>query len=202
MALKKSPLNAGLDPACFFTHWICINMLSTAPEKRTKSPRKKRRGRRRGKGRKGETRQSPGWLFSALLIVWDFSLALFATPHHYSAQRQQAPWRMSCRIGVPRCILQEVDVRGRRNRGSEGPVQEWKAGMQKAEAMLNQVEQLHWYENAKWEQGVGRKYRKKQPEAPAPWTASSASWWLLICHPREGQRSFPKVICHNLCKRS
>lgn len=82
MALKKSPLNADPDPACFFTHRTCINMPSTAPERR-QSPQE-RSGEGEGGGREErETRQSPGWLFLALLIVWDFFPASFATPRHY-----------------------------------------------------------------------------------------------------------------------
>lgn len=38
---------------------------------------------------------------------------------------------------------------------------------QKAEAILDQTEQLHQHENMKWEQWVGRKYEKKQFESLA-----------------------------------
>lgn len=203
MALKKSPLNADPDPACFFTHRTCINMPSTAPERR-QSPQE-RSGEGEGGGREErETRQSPGWLFLALLIVWDFFPASFATPPPLlSAHRQQNLWRMSCRIGIPRSQLQEANIRGRRNSQDWGTWagKKGRNDVQKAEATPNQAEQLHRYENTKWEQWVGRKKGKKRFGALALWTACSASWWLFIWHPCKGQSVFPKVPYPNLCKK-
>jgi len=59
MARNKSPLNANPDPACFFTHWTCINMPSTAPERR-QSPQERSREGEGGGREESETRQSPG----------------------------------------------------------------------------------------------------------------------------------------------
>lgn len=186
-----------------FSHTGPASTCQAQLQKKGQSPQERNREGEGGGREERETRQSPGCLFFALLIVWVFSLVLFVSHYHYSLLRGNK-LHGGCHVGwvSQGACCKRLMSEGRETDGSEGSVQEWKAGMQKAEAMLNQAEQLHWYENTKWEQRVGRKYRKKQPEALAPWTASSASWWLLICHPCEGQRGFPKVIYHNLCRRS
>lgn len=155
MALKKSPLNADPDPACFFTHRTCINMPSTAPERR-QSPQERSEEGKGGGREKRETRQSPGWLFLALLIVWDFSPAPFVTPCHYSLHTGSKLWRISYSSRIPRTLLQEVNVSWEWGTwGMKG-----RNDMQKAEATLNQAERLHRHENTR-EQWVGRKYCKK-----------------------------------------
>lgn len=171
-------------------------------KKRTKSPRKRQGGRRRGKGRERESRQSPGWLFLCIVNGLGFLSGAVETPHHYSVHRGKE-LHGGCPVGL---LSQGVYVaRGWRKReekqmGVRDPCKN--EGQECRKKRQCWTKQLHWYKNTKWEQRVGRKYREMQPEALAPWTSSSASWWLLLCHPWERQSGFPKVIYHNLCRRS
>lgn len=151
---KEIPLKCRPRPSLFFHTLDLHQHAKHSSRKKTKSPRKKQGGRRRGQGRERETRQSPGWLFLALLIVRDFCLVLFATPCHYYLHTGSKLWRMSCRIGIPRSLFQEVNIGGKQNSWEWGTCAGMKGrnDVQKAEATLHQAEQLHWHENTKWEQ--------------------------------------------------
>lgn len=114
---------------------------------KTKSSGKKRGGRERGKGKEREARQSPGWLFLALLIVWDFSPVPSASPYpcylHTSSTVLQELY--------PEVSRPEANVKENWTSRREG----WRssAGMKgrndvlKAEATPAQAEQQHLYEN-------------------------------------------------------
>lgn len=146
MALKKSPLNADPDPACLFMHRTCIKMPSTAPERR-QSPQERRGEGERGGRKEREARQSPGWLFLALLIVWDFSPAPSASPYPCYLHTSSTVLQELC----PKVLWPEANVKEKQTSRREG--RRSSAGMKgrtdvlKAEATPDQAEQPHLYEN-------------------------------------------------------
>lgn len=113
----------------FFTHPTCINMPSTVPERR-QSPQERSGEGEGGSREERETRQSPGWLFLALLIVRDFCLTPFATPCHsyLYASSKLCEGCSAGLISLGLCCKKRTSE-GEETARSERPVKEWRAGM-------------------------------------------------------------------------
>lgn len=121
----------------FFTHPTCINMPSTAPEKR-QSPQERSGEGEGGSREERETRQSPGWLFLAL-IVWDFCLTPFATRCYSYLYASNKLWE-GCLVGLisPGLCCKRWTSEGGETARSEWPVKEWRAGM------MSRKQRQHW----------------------------------------------------------
>lgn len=172
---KEIPLKCRPRPSLFFHTLDLHQHAKHSSRKKTKSPRKKQGGRRRGQGRERETRQSPGWLFLALLIVRDFCLVLFATPCHYYLHTGSKLCG-GCPLGLvfPDLYFKRWTLEGSETAGSEGPVQEWRAGMtcrkqrQHCTKLSSCTSMKKQNGNSRLEGGIGK---KKLFEALALWTA-------------------------------